>query len=532
MKLRLHSLDSQVQSGFILPAIIGIIVAMGIITAAVALSISANVSLGMNNERSQRALNAAEAGVNYYLWHLSHSTGDYKDGQTTPATPDPLLGYGPYTHDYLDTNANKVGTFTLWINPQGSGSTIVKVRSIGTATGSSAQRIIDAKIGAPSYASYGVVADGPLWFGNTESASGPIHSNQGIRLDGDSSSDATSANATYTPPGSLGGDGSAHPGVWCSTSVTTPVNCNTRSKVDWRFPVPSIDFNQVAGDLCKMKKAAFAAESSTASLATQANACTQTPTTRTPSYLPQRSTTGSYSLTKGYLITLNSNSTYDLSQVNAENDTLTPYSSALTLTSVATNIAIPTTGVIFAEDNVWVRTASTFDGRLTIGVGRLASSSVYANVSIADDIMYHDKDGTDAIGLVAEGSVIMKPYAPPSTGNFTFEVDAAVIAQTGDVRYPQDYDSNTNKCARGWTGANQKLNFYGSVSTRQVWTWTVQYGSSCADNVYDSTSGNYFSGILNNTTQYDYNLQYAPPPYFPITSTYNILEWREVVKNP
>ena len=59
----------------------------------------------------------AEAGINYYVWHLNHNNSDYKDGGTTPSTPDPQLGYGPYTHDYINSNGAKEGTYTLWIKP-------------------------------------------------------------------------------------------------------------------------------------------------------------------------------------------------------------------------------------------------------------------------------------------------------------------------------------------------------------------------------------------------------------------------------
>lgn len=352
-------------------------------------------------------------------------------------------------------------------------------------------------------------------------------------MDGPSSSTVSSANATYVPTSQLGGNGStSHPGVWCSTSVTSPVDCATRSKSAWLYPVPQVDFNQVSSSLCTMKKTAFASDSSTASLATQSNACTQVPSTRTTAYLPRRSST--FSQTRGYLIQLNSNSTYTLYNVNGENDTLTPYSSALTLQSVATNVAIPSSGVIFAEDNVWVRSNGNFAGRLTVAAGRLSStnSSTYANINIADDITYSTKNGNDSIGLVAQDSIILKPYAPPASGSFNFEVDAALLAENGQVWYPGNYNSKSNRCTRGWTSPNQKFTFYGSVATRQTWTWTwLNGGWQCGDAAYDASHG-YISGIENNDTQYDYNLQYAPPPSYPLTSGYNILSWREIMTHP
>lgn len=274
---------------------------------------------------------------------------------------------------------------------------------------------------------------------------------------------------------------------------------------------------------------AFQSDPSTASLASGANACTQTPATRTAAYLPRRAT--SFSITKGYLVQLNINNTYDLYNVNAEDDTRTPYTSALTLQAIATGITVPSSGVIYAEDNVWIRTNPTYHGRVTIAAGRLSTSS-NANIVVADDVLYSTKNGSDAIGLVAENSVIIAPYAPPSTGSFNFEVDAAAIAQSGSVGYPSRYRSNSNACTRGWVSPNQTFTYYGSVASRQSWTWTWLDGNNpCGDAAHDLTNG-YISGVENNDTQYDYNLLYSPPSNFPITSSYNILSWREVLTHP
>ncbi len=515
-----------------IPALLAIILAFGIMATSIVEVTLNNLGITGNIVKSQQAFNVAEAGINYYLWHLNHNSTDYKDGGTTPSTPDPQLGYGPYTHTYVDGNAVNEGTYTLWINPAGSGSSVVTVRSIGVAAGTNIKRTVQAQVGSPSFASYAVASDSALWFGNTESASGPVHSNQGVRMDGPSSSTVSSANATYVPSNQLGGDGGSHPGVWCSSLITAPVNCNTRPKTAWTYPVPLVDFNQVSSSLCIMKKVAFTSDSSTASLAAQSNACTQVPTNRTAAYLPRRSST--FSSTRGYLVVLNNNNTYNLYNVNGENDQATPYTSALTTQSVATNISVPSSGVIFAEDNVWVLSNPTYHGRVTIAAGRLSStnSSTYADVNIAGPIVYSTKNGSDAIGLVAQDSVVVKPYAPPASGSFNFEVDGALLAQSGEVWYPGTYETNPNRCTRGWTNANQQFLFYGSVATRQTWTWTWLDGNSqCGDAAHDPANG-YISGIENNTTQYDYNLEYAPPPSYPLTSGYNILSWREVLTHP
>jgi hypothetical protein len=520
-----------------IPALLAVIIAFSVMGSAIVEVTLTNFSVVGNTVKSQQAFNIAEAGLNYYMWHLNHNSTDYKDGQSTPATPDPKLGYGPYIHNYIDTNGVNEGTYTLWISPAGNGSTVVSVRSVGQAAGTNITRTVQAQIGSPSFASYAVASDSALWFGNTEAADGPVESNQGVRMDGPSNSTVSSANTTYVPSPQIGGDGStSHPGVWCNLTVTTPVNCNTRSKSAWVYPVPQIDFNQVSSSLCTMKKVALANYSATASIATQANACSNVAGSRTNAYVPELST--SFSTSKGYLVKLNSNNTYDLLKVNSENDTLTPYTNALNTTVVATGIGVPSSGVLFVEDNVWVLSNPNFHGRITIASGRLAAAN-NTDIVIAGPLLYSTKNGSDAIGLVAEDSVNIAPYAPPASGAFNFEVDAAILAENGNTVYGESvsannasvYRSNANACTRGWTNSNQTFTFYGSVATRQTWTWTWINGQ-CGDNAYDPVNNFYISGIENNDTQYDYNLEYSPPPSYPLTSGYNILSWREVLTRP
>jgi len=522
--------SKQTGGGFILPGVLAFIIAMTIVGGAILTVVLDNFFVVGNNAQSQEAFNIAEAGINYYLWHMAYNGTDFKDGQSTPTTPNPTLGYGPYVLQYKNINNVDIGTYTLWINPQGGGSTIATVRSIGQVNGSPITRTIQAQIGAASFASYGLVSNTAAWFGNDESADGPVFDNQGIRMDGPSDDVVESANAAYVPSTQLGGNGTtSEPGVWCSSTVTSPVNCNTRNKTDWLYPQTSVDFGAVSTSLCSMKKTALANYTSTSNYATMSNACSQLPATRTNAYIPERST--SFSDSVGYLIQLNPSGTYNLYDVNADNDQLTPYTSALSLQSVATGLAIPSSGVIFVEDNAWVITNPTFTGRVTIASGRLASTSQTTNITIAGNVLYGAKNGTDAIGMVSQGNVYIAPYAPPATGSFNFEVDGALLAGNGSVTYPYTYQSNTNLCTRGWTSPNQTLTFYGSVASNSTWTWNWQ-GSACGGMVYDPTSGYYFAGIENTSTDYDYNLLYAPPPSYPLTTGYNILSWREVLTKP
>ena len=51
----------------------------------------------------EQGFQIAEAGANYYQWHLAHFDSDFWDGNAS-TTP------GPYIHDYIDKDTNqKIG---------------------------------------------------------------------------------------------------------------------------------------------------------------------------------------------------------------------------------------------------------------------------------------------------------------------------------------------------------------------------------------------------------------------------------------
>lgn len=513
MSISIKSINKDRSSnthGFIIPALLALIITFGTLMLVVSGVISNTLGYAARNQSSQVAINIAEAGINYYLWHMSHNPGDYKDGQSTPTTPNPQLGYGPYVHDYKDGTGTKRGTFTLWIRPGDNGSSVTTVRSEARQTGlASVERVVEAQIGAPSFSAYAVASNSELWFGSTETADGPVHSNVGVKMDGPNNSIVSSANQSYVPSSSSGpGSGNWRSGVWCDTSITNP-NCIGRSKDSWRYPVPSVDFNKLTGDLCSLKKTATNNQSS--------NACNQRPS-RSAGYIPPIRT--QYRQDNGYLLTLKTNGRYRLQEVRGENDTRNGYSAALNVSSIADNIVIPSNGIIFVEDNVWVRSESGgFDGRVTIASSRLSVSGS-ASATIIDDLTYKDKfTGNDAIGIISEDNLDIAPYVP-----VPLEIHGALISQRGRVQFRPRYNYNTYYETPGYIEPSDKLTFFGSIASNEQWTWSW---IRCSNN-----HASCWSGFKHNTTTYDENLRYAPPPDFPVTNTYDILKWREVIKAP
>jgi hypothetical protein len=443
------------QDGFFLPAIITIVLGLSVLGMALATVMIADVGFTSHEQRSQSAFNIAEAGINYYLWHLAHNSTDYTDGNAQSGSAP----YGPYVHSYTDNSGNVLGTYTLYITPPSNGSTVTTVKSIGQVTGLKGTRTILAQLGIPSFANYVLLTNTEVWFGPTESSNGPVQSNVGVHFDGTNNGPVESASATYTPTASFGGDGAVHNGVWG----------NGGPQSQWQYPVPAVDFNSVTANL--------------QTLSTQAQS-------------------GGVYLTSskklGYYLNLKANGSIDIYTVKSENG------SGIT-TSFVRNQAAPVNGVFYVSDNVWVA-GTGYPGRITIASGVLPSNNATnTSIKVSGNLTYAAKDGTAAIGLIAQQDIDVPQYDPNN-----LEIDAALLAQNGHVWFP--FVNGVTK---------NVLTFYGSIATNNYWTWNWVNGG-----------GGLVSGYNTDTNTFDTHLTFAPPPQYPTTGSYSILNWREQLYNP
>ncbi len=435
-------------------------------------------------DASEQAFQIAEAGIDYYRWHLAHNATDYKDGTATTTN-------GPFVHDFKDKDGNILGQFALTITPPPIGSTVVKIKSKGTVTSyPNIYRAIAVTLAIPSLAKYSVAANDVMRFGAGTEVFGPIHSNNGIRFDGIAHNLITSAKDKYVDPD----NGSSYRfGVYTTDSPTDPsppASVPTRSDVFMagrQFPVPAFDFLGMTTDLSTMKSTAQAGGGYYAS-----------------------------SGAEGYHIVLKTNDTFDLYKVtsvtsyssNCQNDS----SGASGQTGWGTwsiqnqqfigNKVIPANGIIFIEDHVWVD-GKINTARVTIAAGKFPDSpSTRKNITVNSDLLYTNYDGTDTIALVAQGNV----NAGLSSED-DLRIDAAIIAQNGRVgRY---YYSN--RCGTGYTRST--ITLFGMIASN------IRYGFAYTDG----------TGYQTRNIIYDQNLLYAPPPNFPLTSSqYTTISWDEV----
>jgi len=438
-------------------------------------------SVSRDVDKSQ-AFTIAEAGIEYYRWHLAHAPQDFRDGQATST--------GPYIHAYYDKNNLKIGQFELVITAPASGSTITSIQSTGKVdTDPTISKIIKVKMGLPSFARYSVASNADIRFGAGTQVYGQLHSNGGIRFDGVAFNVITSAKTSYDDPdhsGALEYGVHTHSG---STDPLPPTAVPVRSDVfraGRQFPVPAVDFNGITADLASMKTAA-------------------------------QTSSGYYkgaSGAKGYEIVLKNNDVFDIYKVNSLTSPSSNCSSNSsqtagwgtwtinTRTLVSSNVAFPVNGTIFIEDDLWI-SGQIATARLNIGAGRFpVNPSTYASITTNANLLYTNYDGRDVIGLIAQNNVNVGFGSAD-----TIKVDAAVIAQNGRVgRYHY-----ASQCGTGYT--RTQISLYGMIGTNQRYGWAYTDGT----------------GYQTRIITYDGNLLYGPPPNFPITaSQYDIIGWEEV----
>jgi hypothetical protein len=426
----------------------------------------------------EQAFQIAEAGVEYYRWHLAHASADYQDG-TGQA--------GPYVHDYNDADGHKIGTFTLEVTPPPIGSTVVVVKSTGEYLGTTtAERAVQATLAIPSVARFAIAADEDVRIGEGTVTEGPVHANGGVRFDGVARNVVTSAKDVYDDPDHSGAN---EFGVHTHVSPADPLPPAAVPEredvftVGRDFPVPAIDFAGMVADLADIKAKAQAG--------------------------------GSYynaSGKQGYRVVLKSNDTYDLYRVTAKNSPTYGCSNAQgdsdwDLWTIKTqtylgNFDFPANGLMFFEDNLWIE-GNVTTARLTIAAARFPDAQGNRrDIIITNDITYGAKDGSAVLGLIAQNSVNVG-----LSSDTDLEVDAALVAQNG--RVGRHYYSSS--CGTGYT--RNSITTYGSIVSkgRYGFAWTDGTGYETRNMVYDP------------------HLLYAPPPEFPLTTDqYEVLSWEEV----
>ena len=465
------------QQGYFLATILVFATVIIILTTSlIYISINQKKYFQANREKAS-ARQIAEAGINYYLWHLAHDNEDYADG--TGDACDPTCG--PYTHDYKNSSGEIIGTYSLEITPPETGENYATVVATGQLTASAEKKIIEARLGIPSFARYSLLSTDDIWFGPDEDSYGPVHSNVGVRHQGEAFDGiVTASNETYyCTSGSCGQQG-WHPGVWCDDYPLCPLLHS-----GYNFPVPPIDFNKITADLAQIKTDA--------------------------------QTNGLYfgaSGSKGYHIVLNQTN-FQLYRVTdtkcAAQRTCYIYTQAdwmrvaddINAETLIGTYNFPANGLVFTEDNLWIQ-GTINNAQLTFAAARFPdTASTNASIIINNNLLYTNYDGTDKIGLIAQKFITLPKISP----NY-LEINAAMVSQHGFVEW-HNYPNTIY----------QRIKVYGAMATNGGLAWTWVAGGS--EGVIVT------SGYRETITEYDDYLTFGPPPSFPTTGAYTILYWEE-----
>lgn len=469
---------------------IGIIILSGFIGWGVM-----SVRSARHTEYRGQAIQIAEAGIDYYRWHLAHAPTDFQDGTATS---------GPYVHDFFDKQGNLIGSTTLTITPPPVGSTLVTVRSTGKVLSDpSISRTIQSRFAKPSLAKYAVVANSFMNFGPGTEIFGPIHSNGGIRFDGLAHNIVTSALTSFDDP--THGGGNEH-GVHTHDAPTDPLPpAAVPSRIDVfqvgrTFPVPAVDFAGLTANLAQIKADAQASGVYYAASGGQ-----------------------------GYHITLKTTGKFDIKRVNslfaapggctnaqgeANWGTWSISTAGGSETVIASNVDFPTNGLLFVEDNLWID-GQINGARLTVAAATFPDAAgTRKNIIVNNNLLYTNYDGTDVLSLMAQNDIIVGLKSAD-----TLEIDGALIAQNG--RTGRNYYASA--CSATEYRRSQ-ITLYGMVGTYQ------QYGFAWSGASFGCPDGSTrSSGYCTRNITYDANMLYGPPPSFPLTtSQYQIVSWDEI----
>lgn len=464
-------------------------VSVVIMTAIITGSVS-TLNLSKSVYERELAVHMAEAGNDYYRWHLAHDNDDYQDGTGRE---------GPYIHTFENAAGETIGTFSLEITPPPVGSTLVTINSTASTTDSTGTttagvaRTIQTQLAIPSFAKYAVVANDEMRFGSGTEVYGEIQSNGGIRFDGLAHNIVSSAQSEYDDPDHSGGNEFGVHTHIAPTDPLPPASVPNRTDVFVAgrvFPVPAVDFAGITSDLATMKADAQGPD-------------------------------GHYfsdSGALGYHIIFNTNDTFNIYRVTAwDNPPWFCYNAAgqddWGTWSIRTQVSLgsygmPANGIIFLEDDVWV-SGQIDSARVTVASGKFPDNpSTRTSITINEDLEYTNYDGQDVIALIAQKNINVGMDSEDD-----LRIDAALMAQNGRVGrfyYPGPWWF-FNRCSPYHD--RDTITLYGMIGTNE------RYGFAYTDgNGYDNRNLNYDSFLL-----------YGPPPSFPLTTDqYETVVWDEI----
>lgn len=462
---------------------------ISILLVSVIQFIAAQIKNGYYTQAREQAFHIAEAGISYYRWYLAHETDGennqqllnfWQSGNALGLSPN------PFQQEYVNSEGESLGKYSVTATPFPLGSTMVTVESTGwTHKYPNIKRTIKVRLRRASWSEYILLSDEFLHFADGTEVFGRIHSNNGVRMDGVAHNIVSSLLPSINDP--THGGGGLEFGVHTHSGTTDPLapeypwpdgtvpERDDVFRAGRDFPAPEVVFSGVTSDFPFMKSEA-------------------------------QGPNGDYydATGAGRRIILKNDGTYDICTVDQYHHTsfgITRYlrnSGTNTCNSCSglclSNHPIPSGGVIFVENNIWVE-GSINGANITIAAANL-SGGAEADIFIGmDNIRYASYDCNNIIGLVAQRNISVIRDCPDN-----FVVDAALLSQSGRVGRGDHSFSNKSS-----------ITFNGAIAS-----YLQPYFNH----------GNNGFGIR--TYNFDNNLLYCPPPYFPTGTEYRMDLWEEI----
>ncbi|MFC1649307.1 hypothetical protein ACFL2C_01160 [Patescibacteria group bacterium] len=461
--------------GSITPAILVVTGTFLVVIYGLLFALNLQLDFSHRQVSSEQALHIAEAGVNYYRWHLAHDPTDFQDGTGAE---------GPYLHEYVDPQGDAVGAYSLEISPPTAGVSTVTIESTGwTYLHPKVTRTVVVEYGISPLTSYVFLQNASSWYASGITVNGPIHSNNGIRMDGTNTSLVTSAKEEYK----CGTETGCHPpedkpGVWGSGG----------DQGLWQFPVPAIDFDSVTSDFTQIKEEAQSTglHLNNSGHGNEGYHLQFLSDGSVKVYLVERT-----SFVRGYSVPGHGlgaegvGGCRKLYQIIEDESLIGTYD-------------LVDTQIIFIEDTVWVE--GTVQGNVTVAAAQFPVYSKETNIWIKDNLIYTTYDGSDSLGLISQDSIFFARDLPED-----FRIDAALMAQGGKI-IRHGYLS---WCGNSPEAIKDKLTIYGSLVSYYNSYWNFGAGPE--------------SGFIEREIIFDPNLIVNPPPYFSTSGEYEFISWEE-----
>lgn len=489
-----------------------IIAAISILLVSVLQFVASQIRYASYVEEKERVFHMAEGGIDFYRWYLAHAIEAKSPQEIAEFWEGDPLGFGEgnsYAKDYLDNNYIKIGESLISANLSSPGDyNIIEV----TSTGSTVEkpdiiRTVKATLRRSIWSDFAVISDGIVCFDKYWTINGMVIGNSGVHFNGVANNIVMAGIPSYDDDNPLHATYNDKDGVWTEMPYDADEGCIYNDELDecvfnagTKFPAPEKDFTGVTQYMQSIRTESMEPDGDTE------NDCTDT---------------GCYfdNAVEGRHIILKSD-TFDMCPVSeywTNNGTKHHYpkkykkiSSSGTCNTCSGDclqtFTIPDEGVIFVEDNIWLE--GTVDGkRVSIAAASVSDPNTNPNIFIMNHIQYTHLDGTDTLGILAEGDIEILKDTPDD-----LKINGAVLAQNGAVTKPE---YNPNCCGGGCTDNKNYIDIFGCVITKNGLNFSL-HKESCPDlKEY-------------RTITYDNNLYLYPPPFFPADSFYYVDLWEEL----